>query len=117
MVNIKRETIKLKDGDNVVIALKPGLATTGTASINLYSMKIGQKEIEEVILEEGEREINLSNAGINNISNGFINGYGKLFPLPGKEEVLLNVEIIINDRVAASVKIEEKLFKFMIKIT
>ena len=111
----KKGTIEIKQDSEVKLFLKPGLATTGEMDISFFHKESGEEEIENFNLEKGGVEINLSEKGIKTL-NGFVFGFGKLFPLPGKEEILLNIEITIDNKSVLILKLEESLTKFMIRV-
>lgn len=108
------KSIELKDCENLIIKLKPGLSTTGKIDLILLCSGIEQ-DIASVELEDGDKEIDITNLVISGKEN-FIGIYGKLFPLPGKQRVQLDIKVYSNGEEKLTEVCNELYCKIMIKL-
>ena len=109
-----KKIIKIKDDSKISLKIEPGLATTGTLNVNLFNKKEGiQESVREVDLEEGGVILFIDHE---DLSKCFLNCTGKLFPLPGKEEVLVTLTIYDNEVEISSFQVKDKYPKFIVSM-
>ena len=109
------KSIDIKDSENLIIKVIPGLATTGKIDILYMAMDI-EKDLATFNLEQGDYEVDITKNIIKGKDN-FIGIYGKLFALPGKDKVEMTIKIYSNGEVVFSEPWTELYCKLMFKLT